>query len=321
MAPVVVGLDVGGTKVLGRVVDLGAPTVAVVEQRMATPVGPEALVGGIVGLVADLTERATALGSRSPVAVGVGIPGLVGRDGVVRLAPHLPGVTDLDVGGALSAALDLPVAVDNDANCAGLAEVRIGVATGLDDVAVVTLGTGIGAGFVVAGRLLRGARGFAGEAGHLQVERDGLPCPCGKRGCWERYASGSGLALLAREVARDGGAPGLCGLPGAPEAISGEAVVALARTGDPDALAVLDRFAWWVGVGLAGLIDLLDPEVVVIGGGVIEAGDLVLDPVRRHVAPLVLGRGHRPLPGIRAASLGSAAGAIGAALLAGESAL
>ncbi|MCD9622445.1 ROK family protein [Rhabdothermincola salaria] len=318
MAAVVVGLDVGGTKILGRAVSTAAPTAVLAEERVQTPLGPAALLEALAGVVRDLQVRLDEAGHEPAVAVGMGVPALVDRDGVIRFATHLAGVTDLAVGRELSSELALPVVVDNDANCAALAEARVGAGAGSDDVAVVTLGTGIGAGFIVGGRLLRGARGFAGEPGHMQVADDGLPCPCGRRGCWERYASGGGLAHLARRAVREGRAPGLEALPGAPEGIRGEAVVALARQGDPDASAVLDELARWVAVGLADLVDLLDPELVVVGGGLVDAGDLLLEPVRRHYAPMVLGHGHREVPAVEPARLGSGAGAIGAALLAGE---
>jgi len=318
MASVVIGLDVGGTKILGCAVSTAAPSTVLVEERIETPVGPAALLEDLAGLVQRLQARLSDDGQAPAVAVGVGVPALVDRDGVIRFATHLTGVTDLAVGRELSRVLGLPVAVDNDANCAAFAEARLGAGAGADDVAVVTLGTGIGAGFVVGGRLLRGSRGFAGEPGHMQVADDGLPCPCGRRGCWERYASGTGLGYLARRAVIEGRAPALARLPGAPDAIGGEAVVALARGGDPDASAVLDEAGRWVAVGLADLVDILDPELVVVGGGLVDAGELLLDPVRRHLATMVLGHGHREVPPVMPALLGSGAGAIGAALLAGE---
>ncbi|MEJ7582766.1 MAG: ROK family protein [Acidimicrobiales bacterium] len=182
---------------------------------------------------------------------------------------------------------------------------------------MITLGTGIGAGITVKGEVLRGANGFAGEPGHMVVNPNGPPCPCGRRGCWERYASGSGLGRLAREAAHAGLASGVVALAGGEcENVRGEHVTAAAESGDPAALKVLEDFGWWVALGIANLVNVLDSEVIVIGGGLVEAGDLVLDPTRRAYAELVLAAEHRPPVDIVSAQLGEHAGAIGAALLA-----
>lgn len=318
MTRLVAGVDVGGTKVLGCVVDVDAPGAVILEQRAPTPTGVEPLLATIVDVVDGLRAGLGGVAGIDLAAVGVGVPALVDKGGILRFAAHLPGVTALDLASEVSGRLGRSVTVDNDANCAAMAEVRLGAAVGFEDAVVVTLGTGIGAGIVSEGRLFRGARGFAGEPGHMQVDRDGLPCPCGRRGCWERYASGSGLGHLGREAARAGRLAVLAGRPGGADAVQGEDVVALARQGDVGALDVLDEFARWVAVGLADLVDLFDPEVVVVGGGLIDAGVLLLEPVRRHFAEMVLGAGHRELPRVEPALLGPSAGAIGAALLAAD---
>jgi glucokinase len=314
----VAGVDVGGTKVLGCLVDASAPDLVLLERRAPTPTGVAALLTTIVDVVGGLRSGSTDVAGSDLEAVGVGVPALVDKGGILRFAAHLPGITGLDVASEISERLARPVTVDNDANCAAVAEARLGAAKGFDDAVVVTLGTGIGAGIVSEGRLFRGARGFAGEPGHMQVVPHGLPCSCGRRGCWERYASGSGLGHLGREAARDGRLPVLAERPAGPDAIGGEDVVALARQGDPGALDVLDEFARWVAVGLAGLVDLLDPQLVVLGGGLVDAGAVLLEPVRRHLSEMVLGAGHRELPRVELALLGPSAGAVGAALLAAE---
>ena len=187
--------------------------------------------------------------------------------------------------------------VENDANAWTLGEYWRGAARGCQNVVLLTLGTGIGGGLVSGGRLLRGANGFAGEIGHIVVDPDGPPCPCGQRGCWERFASGSALARMA------GGR-------------RGEDVTAAAARGDADALELIDRFAWWLALGLANLANILDPSLIVLGGGLIESGGVILEPARRAFRELVEGVGHRPDIPIVAATLGERAGAIGAALLA-----
>jgi len=181
---------------------------------------------------------------------------------------------------------------------------------------LVTLGTGIGGGIVAGGALQRGKHGFAGEFGHMIVDPDGPPCPCGRRGCWERYASGSGLARLAREAAVGRRATRVVALAGGdPEAVRGEMVMQAAREGDADALAVIDDFGRWVAVGLVNLANTLDPEVFVLGGGLAAGSDLYLDPIKRWFAELIYQPELRPLPDVTFARWSERAGAIGAALL------
>lgn len=296
----IVGIDIGGTKALG--VLLGADGWVIAEHRVPTPCGAEAL-GAAVDEVLD------GLGVRRPQAVGVGVAGLVTRAGVLRMGPNLPGTLEWDVAGDLHRRFGAGVrlAVLNDATAAALAEWRGGAAVGADDAAVVTLGTGIGAGFVTGGRLLLGCNGFAGEPGHAVVVAGGEPCVCGQRGCWERYASGSALARFGTEA-------GLAA-PGG-RALRGEDVVAAAAAGDGRARAALGELARWVALGVVNLVNVLDPEVVVLGGGLVGAAEWFLPAVAAELPGLLYGSAHRPLPSLRAALLGERAGAIGAALAA-----
>jgi glucokinase len=298
------GVDIGGTKCLGVVVD-GAGAV-LQEERVSTPYGAPALLDALVHLAAVLAPFDT---------FGVGAAGLVETGGMWRAAPNVGGVFDFALGELLAERLGRPVEVDNDATCATLAEWQAGAAIGATDVVLVTLGTGIGGGFVSDGRLLRGANGFAGEPGHMVVDPNGPPCVCGRRGCWERYASGSGLARLAREAATGGRLARVVALAGDAEAVRGEHVQWAAREGDREALAVIDEWAWWVALGLVNLTNLLDPEVVVMGGGLAGAVDLVLAPVRHHFGELLYAPAHRPHPRIEMAALGERSAAIGAAFL------
>lgn len=306
-----IGVDVGGTKVLGVVTD---PSGAVLdERRAATPVddGPR--------MVEAMARVAKELRRDHPeaVALGAGIAGLVTRDGVVRVSPNLPSVVELPVGRMLEEAVGLPVRLDNDATCALWGEHRCGAARGVDDVALVALGTGVGGAFVLDGALVHGANGFAGEVGHMVVERGGIPCVCGRRGCWERYASGTGLGRMGRELAEAGGAPRLVELAGGdPAHVRGEHVTAAATAGDRDAVAVLDLFADWVAVGLVNLCQMLDLSRFVIGGGLAEAGAVLIEPVRRAYDRRAVAPDHRPPVEIVPAAMGEHAGAVGAALLA-----
>ena len=308
------GLDVGGTKVLGVALESDGTVVA--EHRVPTPAGPDDLVAALAFLVRQLEAD---LPGPPGCPVGVGAPGLVDTGGTVHLAPNLSGIRGLELTGRLKAALGASrvVVADNDATCAGWAEVRHGAAQGSRHALMVTLGTGIGGAIVSDGQLMRGAHGFAGEIGHMVVDPSGPLCPCGRSGCWERYASGSGLGRLAREAAHAGRSLRLLELAGGdPEAVRGEHVTAAAAEGDPGARQVVDRFAWWLALGLANLANLLDPEVVVIGGGLVEAGDLLLAPTRRELNAVLEGGSARPEIAVRPAALGERAGAVGAAVLA-----
>ncbi len=309
-AEVTVGVDLGGTKCLAVAL---AGNRVVGEGRQATPAGADAVLDVIAALAVEVA------GTRPLGAVGVGAPGLVDRDGVLRFAPNLPGVTGLEVRAELERRLGVPVRVDNDATCAAWAERAMGAATGLDDVVLVTLGTGIGGGIITGGRLTRGANGFAGEIGHMVVDRDGPLCPCGQRGCWERYASGGGLARLARAAAAEGGVADVVARAGGdPGAILGEHVTAAAAAGDGEACAIVAELGWWVGLGLANLANILDPEAFVVGGGLVEMGELLLAPVRVAFNDLLQGGAWRPAIPVVPAALGPRAGAIGAGCLGAE---
>ena len=280
-----IGIDVGGTKCLGVVVDENAQIIH--EIRVPTP-SHEALVETLVDVVHDLGDAEW---------VGVGLPGLITRDGVIRSSPNLPGAHELAVRAPLSAVLAREVRVANDATCAALAEWRSGAATGLDHACMVTLGTGIGGGLVINGQLVLGAQGFAGEVGHMVVSPGGEVCGCGMRGCWERYASGQALARIAGVA-------------------TGEEVFARLAAGDEAAGAALAQWATWVGRGLANLANVIDPEVFVIGGGVADHASLYIELVEAAMVESLYASRQRRLPSVRVASLGSRAGAIGAALLA-----
>ena len=309
-----VGIDVGGTKVLGVVVDSDAPGVVVAERRVPTPDGGLGLVDALAEVVASIGAEAGAA-----TAVGVGVPGLVDRRGTLHVGPHLRHITDLPLATLLAEATGLPAIVDNDANCHGVAEHRAGAAAGFAEALIVSFGTGIGAAIITGGALLHGANGFAGEPGHMVVDPNGPPCPCGKRGCWERFASGTGLGRLARDASHGGRLEAVVALAGGdPDAVRGEHVTAAARQGDAAALELVDELARWIALGLANLANILDPAVIVMAGGLVEAADLLLPPVEQHFASLVMAGDRRPHLPIVAAQLGEHAGAIGAALLAAD---
>lgn len=310
MASPFIGIDVGGTKIMGVVVN--PDTGEIIERRKApTPRSePDKLPGAIADVVAELIEQ-----QGSPAGIGVGIPGLVDHQGVLHYGPNVPGVVKLDIAGVLRSKFGIPVVAENDASCAALAEHRLGAARGTMHAVVITQGTGIGGGLIVGGRLLRGANGFAGEPGHMMVDRSGPLCACGRHGCWEAVSSGTGLANLARQLVEEGGGVRIVELAGGePAHIKGEHVSAAMAEGNEDAAEVLDRFAGWVAEGIASLITLLDPDVIVLGGGLTVINQHFIADVRDRVMPKVMGGAHRPAVPIVPARLGAEAGAIGAAV-------
>lgn len=306
------GIDVGGTKIAGGVV--GEDGTILEELRVESPAtDAEAIEEAIAGLV-------TELGSRHRIeTVGVGAAGYIDKArAVVMFAPNLAW-RDLDLKSELEARIELPVVVENDANAAAWGEFTFGAGADVDDQLLVTVGTGVGGGLVLDGALYRGAFGVGAEIGHMRMVPDGILCGCGNHGCFEQYASGSALVREARAAARGGSLMARDVLEladGDPEQITGPVLTQAARMGDPFAVEQLAGIGRWLGEGIASLTAVLDPAVVVIGGGVSEAGDLLLDPARAAFAAQLTGRGHRPVLEIRRATLGNRAGLIGAADLA-----
>ncbi len=299
------GIDVGGTKCLGVVLDEHGEVIA--EHRLATPKGPDNIVDA-------LAEIARVLAPYD--SLGVGVPGLVTRDGVLSAAPNLVDISNFRVGALLAERLGHQVHVDNDATCAAAAEWKVGAAVGLSDFVMVTLGTGIGGGIIAGGQLVRGVNGFGGEIGHMVVDPDGPACPCGRRGCWERYASGTGLGRIAREAAVARQLQRVVEIAGGDaEQVRGEHVQAAAREGDAEALAVIDEFGRWVALGLVNLTNLIDPAAFVLGGGLAASSDLYLAPIQEWFTRLLYAPHLRPHPALTFAQLGEHAGAVGAALL------
>ena len=306
-----IGIDIGGTKLLA--VRLGEHG-EVESEPLYVPVPrrPDDLVAGVLAAAGMLT------GGSAPASIGVGVPGLVDQAETLVFAPNLAGAIGAAIGPALrEASPGARVWVGNDATAAAWGEWMVGAGRGATNLLAVTLGTGIGGGIVADGRLIEGSNRFAGEFGHMVVDPNGPRCPCGKKGCWERFASGAGLGVLGREAAVAGDAGDVVRRAGGdPERVKGEHVTAAAAAGDPAAIEIMTRFGWWVALGLANLANLLDPDVIVVGGGLVEAGEVLMGPIRAAFADLLEAGGVRPTPAIAAAALGQQAGAVGAGLLA-----
>ncbi|MBP7972677.1 MAG: ROK family glucokinase [Candidatus Nanopelagicales bacterium] len=307
-----IGIDIGGTKIAGGVVDEDG-TVLRNERRRTPSRSPEGVEAAVIELVLEFKA------DYDVEAVGIGAAGFVDENrSRVLLAPNL-GWVDEPLRMAIQSKVDLPVVVENDANAAAWGEFKFGGTALGSEVVCVTVGTGIGGGLILGGQLYRGAHGIAAELGHLGVEPGGRLCGCGNRGCWEQYASGNALVRDARLLAAERRleAEVLLDLgDGTPEGVEGQHITLAARKGDPVALAAFDSLARWLGTGLADLAAILDPGCFVIGGGVSEAGDLLLGATRRAFIASVSGRDNRPMPEIVLATLVNEAGLVGAADLA-----
>ncbi len=306
-----VGFDIGGTNVRG--VPVGAdgeigPTIKVLR-----PEDPDVLVETIAGICDRLADQeGEAVG-----AVGVGCAGIVDGVGVVRTSPNIASLVRFPLKARLDDLLGMETVVDNDATTATWAEARLGAAQGVADVAFVALGTGIGTGFVLGGQLHHGAAGFAGESGHMIVVHDGIPCVCGRRGCWERYASGTALGRLSREAAASGRAESLLALAGGEvDAVTSEHTAALVAQGDPAALAILADLGYWAAVGLANLVNILDPAIIVVGGGLADIGEPLVEAIRDAYPKVMVDADLREPVAIELSHFGGRSGAIGAAMLA-----
>ncbi|KQV72748.1 hypothetical protein ASC64_19045 [Nocardioides sp. Root122] len=313
---VVVGVDIGGTKVLAGVV---AADGTVGRTALRTTPGRRVVTSHVEdALVEAILEAA---GDRSLTAVGVAAAGFVDSAGErVRFAPHLPWQGE-PLRDLLQARLGCPVALDNDANCAARAEAHHGAARGATSALMITMGTGIGGAVLLDGVVLRGANGMAGEFGHMQVVPDGRACECGRSGCWEQYSSGNALVRTARALMAEQPSVLQEMSDGNVDRITGPMVTAAAEEGDLVARRAFASVGDWLGVGVANLVAALDPELVVVGGGVSAAGDRLLEPARAALQRSLVGAAHRVVPDLVAGRLGPGSGMVGAALLAARSAL
>ena len=308
-----IGVDVGGTKVLGGVVDESG-TVVKTARRDTPREGGSALTQAIADVAKELMAEFTI------DSVGVSAAGFVSSDRKTMLAtPNIAGWNGVDLDYQLTSLIGLPVVIENDANAAAWGEARFGAGRGKRHMLMLTVGTGIGGGIVVNGELYRGAFGTAAEIGHIRVVPEGHLCGCGARGCFEQYGSGNALMRHTREaiaaspdIARNLLSRG----DGTLEGLTGKAITDAARDGDAVALAAFNTTAQWLGAGIASLAVVLDPECVVIGGGVIDAGEILLKPTREALEQSMPFAGKHPYPEIIGAQLGNEAGLVGVADLA-----
>ena len=307
-----VGVDVGGTKVAAAVVDEGGAVVA--ETRRHTPADD---VSHILEMIMDAVEELVS--AHSVEAIGVGAAGWIdAARSTVLFAPNLAWRNE-PLQAELTDKFGLPVVVENDANVAAWAEYRFGAGRDVDSMLMYTVGTGIGGAIIMSGQLIRGEHGIAAEMGHLLSVPDGQLCGCGRRGCLEQYASGQALVRLGRAAAEHDPdtAPILLELAGGdPAAVTGPLITEAARRGDPASVAALADIGKWLGLACVDLVQALDPAIIVIGGGVIDAGELLLGPTRAAYSASLAQRGRTPVADLRPAEMRNNAGVVGAADLA-----
>ncbi|MBF7081665.1 ROK family protein [Desulfallas sp. Bu1-1] len=313
----VVGVDLGGTKILTVLAGMEGDVLARVKVPTGAELGQEHVIDKIVETVqAALLEAGAPAGSVK--AVGMGVPGPVDADnGFIHFAPNL-GWRDVPLGEIMRRRLDLPVYMDNDANLAALGEHRYGAGRGAADMVYITVSTGVGGGLILGGRVYRGAGGGAGEIGHVTVAEDGPVCRCGNRGCLEAVASGTAMARRAAALVDEGRGAGILAAAGGDKnKISARAVARAARAGDAAALAILRDAGRYLGIAVAGLVNLLNPAAVVLGGGVMESAGLFWEPMLERVQRRSLPSSLEAVRIVRAA-LGGESGAMGAVALAIE---
>ncbi|RNC68637.1 MAG: ROK family protein [Desulfuromonadales bacterium] len=306
-----IGIDVGGTNLRLALVDGCGSIIHSVRTRTEGH-------GVFSAFRALLTENITALRhyarERDMLAttIGIGVPGLVGRDGSIHVAVNLPALNGVNLRDELQAITGLPTIVANDVNACAYGEKVYGAGRDLASFLMVTLGTGVGGGLVLDGGLWTGFDGVAGEFGHVTVEPEGVPCPCGNRGCLEQYASGTAITASSRRIITEGVETSLSQIP--PDGLTVESVASAARRGDQAALAIFAEAGRYLGIAAASVANLLNLEAVILGGGVAACSDLFAETVRNEVLTRAF-----PLPGKRMrivkAALGDNGGLIGIATL------
>jgi glucokinase len=303
-----VGIDVGGTKIAAARVGGDGSVLAL--ETLPTP------ADDVDATLATVVKAARAVLTPDVGAVGIAAAGLVGwQTGELVFAPNLAW-RQVPLARLLTSELGVPVVADNDNTAAAWGEYVFGAGRGHEDLLLVGVGTGIGGGIVSGGRLFHGAHGFAAEIGHIVMDPAGPICGCGNRGCWEQLASGQAVTRAARAAVREGAETILVELTaGDPAQITGPMVTQAARDGDAVSIAILADVGRWLGVGIGGLVNVLDPEIVIMAGGVAEAGDLLLDPARAAYRDTVEAAEMRPDVPIVMAELGHHAGVVGAAAL------
>ena len=308
-----IGVDVGGTNVKVALVDKSGSIVYSDTVPTRAEMGYEYTISNIIKAIRDLMKESKT--SKDMIeGIGFGFPGQIDCDnGIVRLAPNIPGWVNIPIADIVSKEFGIPVKVDNDVRCAALAELNYGAGKGAKNMICITVGTGIGSGLILNGKLVRGASNAAGELGHIKLQMENGPiCGCGDTGCLEAFASGPAIVALAEEYIKGGKSTKYRELAN-PE-ITPYIVAEAAKQGDVVAKRIFEIVGRYIGIGLASVVNLLNPEKVVIGGGVADAGDLLFEPIKENLKKRAMHIQGSAVEVVHA-ELGNTAGVIGASLL------
>jgi glucokinase len=308
----VVGVDLGGTQIRALRTDLRGNKAERAQQLTEAEHGSEHVIQNIHATINEVLE---GVDTGDIQGIGIGAPGPIDRDGRVYDPPNLPGWdTSHSLTEMLTNEYNLPAWAGNDANLAALGERRFGAGKGFDNLVFMTISTGIGGGIISDGKLLTGWRGFAAEVGHQTLVPEGPLCGCGRRGHLEALASGTAIARDAQTALQEGKPSGLMGMAHSIQEVTAKHVTAAASLGDELAIEILERAAFYIGLGLVNLIHILEPQAILLGGGVSQAGDLLLDPIRKTISDYVMSEVYNAVE-VRLASLGEDVGLYGAIAL------
>lgn len=309
-----IGIDVGGTNVKIALVDGEGKIIYSNSVPTYAQMGYEYTVNNIKQAIKDLMKE-TNTEAKDIQGIGFDFPGQVDcKTGVVKNAPNIPGWVNVPIAQMIEEEFHIPTRIDNDVRCAALGELKFGAGRGCENFVCITVGTGIGSGIVINGKVVRGAANAAGELGHIKLQmEDGPLCGCGDSGCLEAFASGPSIVAMAQEYLKGGKSAKFRELAGDGE-ITPYIVAKAAEAGDPVAKRIFEKMGYYIGMGLTSVINLLNPERIIIGGGVAECGELLLDPIRRTIIERAM-KVQRDAVEIVPAELGNSAGVIGASML------
>lgn len=309
-----IGIDVGGTNVKIALVDGEGKIIYSNSVPTYAQMGYEYTVNNIKQAIKDLMKE-TNTEAKDIQGIGFDFPGQVDcKTGVVKNAPNIPGWVNVPIAQMIEEEFHIPTRIDNDVRCAALGELKFGAGRGCENFVCITVGTGIGSGIVINGKVVRGAANAAGELGHIKLQmEDGPLCGCGDSGCLEAFASGPSIVAMAQEYLKGGKSAKFRELAGDGE-ITPYIVAKAAEAGDPVAKRIFEKMGYYIGMGLTSVINLLNPERIIIGGGVAECGELLLDPIKRTINERAM-KVQRDAVEIVPAELGNSAGVIGASML------
>lgn len=309
-----IGIDVGGTNVKIALVDDKGNIIYSNSVPTRAEMGYEYTVNNIKQAIYDLMKE-TKLCTKDIEGIGFGFPGQVDyKSGIVRLAPNIPGWVEVPIAKLIEDEFKIPTRVDNDVRCAALGELNYGAGQGCENLICITVGTGIGSGLIVNGKLVRGASNAAGEIGHIKMQiHDGPICGCGDTGCLEAFASGPSIVAMAEDYIKGGKSTKYREMANG-NPITPYIVCEAAKAGDPVAQRIFTIMGEYIGVGLASVVNLLNPEKIIVGGGVADAGDLLLNPLKETLYKRAMKIAGSAVE-VASAQLGNTAGVIGASLL------